>query len=38
LTAWRQALAIFEDLERPDAEQVRARLAGGGERAAAAPC
>jgi tetratricopeptide (TPR) repeat protein/transcriptional regulator with XRE-family HTH domain len=28
LEAWQQALAILDDLEHPDAEQVRAKLAG----------
>jgi tetratricopeptide (TPR) repeat protein len=26
--AWQQALPIFEDLQHPDADQVRAKLAG----------
>jgi tetratricopeptide (TPR) repeat protein len=29
--AWQQALAIFEDLQHPDAEKVRAKLDGTGE-------
>jgi hypothetical protein len=29
--AWQQALAIFEDLQHPDAEKVRAKLDSGGE-------
>jgi tetratricopeptide (TPR) repeat protein len=35
--AWRQALAILEDLQHPDADQVRAKLTSTNEHASASP-